>query len=254
MKKLLSGVMLAVFCLTAVLSPAQIPFSQGDVSKVEAAIEKQFNKSSKIYASRSRKAKVILNVQKNQAVTVLETVGSWSKVRVGKKTGWTANRDLSVVKPKSEIDRPSPTALFEKVKLDPRFAEFEGIRLIGYKYEKGEQNFLQVFHLEDKGIIAMRHWFGDAYKPGVRPKEREAMMKYQYESIQMMGELMYGPGTQEAKNYASVASAHMTEVERLVMEDWHNRMRYFKEGTFRANGDSYKYYMAGPGIEIEFSE
>lgn len=254
MKKLLSGVMLAVFCLTAVLSPAQIPFSQGDVSKVEATLEKQFNKSSKIYASRSRKAKVILNVKKNQTVTVLETVGSWSKVRVGKKTGWTANRDLSVVKPKIEIDRPSPTALFEKVKLDPRFAEFEGIRLIGYKYEKGEQNFLQVFHLEDKGILVMRHWFGDAYKPGVRPKEREAMMKYQYESIQMMGELMYGPGTQEAKNYTNVASAHMTEVERLVMEDWHNRMRYFKEGTFRANGDSFKYYMAGPGIEIEFSE
>lgn len=160
MKKIVSGVMLTLLCLTAVLSPAQILFIQSNVSKVEAAIEKQFNKSSKIYASRSRKAKVILNVKKNQTVTVLETVGSWSKVRAGKKTGWTANRDLSVVKPKIEIERPSPTALFEKVKLDPRFTEFEGIRRIGYKYEKGEENLLQVFHLEDKGILAMRHWFG----------------------------------------------------------------------------------------------
>lgn len=254
MKKLLSGVMLAVFCLTAVLSPAQIPFSQGDVSKVEAAIEKQFNKSSKIYASRSRKAKVILNVKKNQTVTVLETVGSWSKVRAGKKTGWTANRDLSVVKPKVEIDRPSSKALFEKVKHDSRFNEFESLGAIGFKYERGKENALRVFYNEKQNLVSLNHWFGDAYKPGVRPKEREAIMKYQYESLQMMGELMYGPGTQEAKNYTMVAAAHMAEVEQLVMEDWHNRMRYFKEGTFRANGDSFKYYMAGPGLTIDFTE
>ena len=254
MKKLLSGVMLAVFCLTAVLSPVQIPFSQGDVSKVEATIEKQFIKSSKIYASRSRKAKVILNVKKNQTVTVLETVGSWSKVRVSKKTGWTANRDLSVVKPKIEIDRPSPKTLFEIVKLDARFTEFEADRHIAYKYAKGEENLLRVFYLEDKGVLAMNHWFGGAYKPGVRPKEREAMMKYQYESIQMMGELMYGPDTQEAQNYTNVASIHMNEVEKLVMEDWHNRMRYFKEGTFRANGDSFGYYMVAPSIEIWYNK
>lgn len=254
MKKLINAVVLTLLCFTAILSPAQIPFSQQGVNVVEAAIEKQFNKSSKIYASRSRKAKVILSVKKNQTVTVLETVGSWSKVRAGKKTGWTANRDLSVVKPKVEIDRPSPTALFEKVKLDSRFTEFEGIRRVGYKYEKGEENFLYVMYIEDKNVLAMRHWFSDAYKPGVRPKEREAMMKYQYESLLMMGELMYGVGTQEAKNYTNVASAHMAEVEQLVMEDWHNRMRYFKEGMFRANGDSFKYYMGGPGIEIDFTE
>lgn len=40
MKKSVSGIMLALLYLTAVLSPAQIPFSQGDVSKVEATIEK----------------------------------------------------------------------------------------------------------------------------------------------------------------------------------------------------------------------
>ena len=250
MKKLLNAVLLALICFTAFFSPAQIPFSQQGVNVVEASVEKQFNKSSNIYASRSRMAKVILNVKRGQIATVLETIGSWSKVRAGKKTGWAANRDLNVAKPKVEVDRPSPKALFEQVKQDSRFTEFEGDRRIAYKYAEGEENLLRVFHLEDKGILAMNHWFGDAYKPGVRPKEREVLMKHQYESLQMMGELMYGVGTQEAKNYTKVASVHMAEVEQLVMEDWHNRMRYFKEGTFRANGDSFGYHMAGPGIEI----
>lgn len=248
MQRILNSVMLTILCFTAVLAPTSIPFTNEHVA--EAATEKQFNKSSKIYASRSQKAKVVMSVKKGQTVTLLETAGSWSKVRIVKKTGWTASRDLSVVKERIAVDRLSKIALYEKVKQDAHFKKNERFGDIMYEYVNKEENFLRVMYIEDKGILAMSHWFHAAYKPGVRPKEREALMKHQYESLQLMGELMYGAGTQEAKNYTKVASEHMADVEQLVMKDWHKRMHVFEEGTFRVNGDTFGYYKVGPGFEV----
>ena len=248
MKRVLTSLILTTLCFTTVLAPTPIHFINEQVA--EAAGEKQFNKSSKIYASRSQKAKVVTTVKKGQVVTVLETVGSWSKVRVGKKSGGTANRDLSVVKPKIDIDRPSTIALYEKVKQNAHFKQYDRFDSEVYESINKKENYLRVAYIEDKGILAMLHRFHAAYDPGVTPKKREALMKYQYESLQLMGELMYGSGTQEAKNYTTVASEHIEEVEELVMRDWHNRMRVFEEGTFRVNGDTFGYYMVGPALEI----
>ena len=82
----------------AVSSPGISEIVGGNVShSVEAASVKEFNKAGKLYASASRRSKVIQNVSKGTDVTVLEVRGSWSKVRIGSRTGWTAGRDLSSI-------------------------------------------------------------------------------------------------------------------------------------------------------------
>lgn len=252
MKKYIISCVVAALCLTAISPHVSIPFN--DTGVVEASVSKQFNKAGKIYVSRSQKAKLIATMKKGQTVTLLETLGSWSKVRYGKKTGWTANRDLSAVKKQIEVDRLAPSVFFEKVKANSLFVEAKKLNPdepISYKYQIGTHDKLQIFLMHDERA-AMYNWFGDAYKPGVTPKMRDAIMVKHYDSLKLTGELMYGVGTQEAAAYAEVAKAHVVKIEKQIQADWHNRMRIFHTGTFQVNGDRFEYYMAGPGFEVLF--
>ena len=43
--------------------------------------------------------KIITTVKKNSSVTVIQTKGSWEKVKVGSKTGWVASKYLTTKKP-----------------------------------------------------------------------------------------------------------------------------------------------------------
>lgn len=82
----------------AVSSPGISDVLEGNVShSVEASSVKEFNKAGKLYASASRNSRVIQNVSKGTDVTVLGVKGSWTKVRIGSRTGWTAGRDLSSI-------------------------------------------------------------------------------------------------------------------------------------------------------------
>lgn len=47
----------------------------------------------------STKYKVVIAVKKNQSVKVTQSKGSWSRVTIGKKTGWVSNKYLSTKKP-----------------------------------------------------------------------------------------------------------------------------------------------------------
>lgn len=98
-----------------------MPF--GESSVVEASVKKQFNKAGKIFMSRSQKAQVVAAVKKGQAVTLIETSGSWGKVRYGKKTGWTAKSNLGDAKKRVAVDRLAPSVFFEKVRVHPLFFE-----------------------------------------------------------------------------------------------------------------------------------
>ncbi|MCT4781641.1 MULTISPECIES: SH3 domain-containing protein [Exiguobacterium] len=252
MKKYLVFCIIVALCLTDVPSHTSLPFHEAGV--VEASGNKQFNKAGKIYASRSQKAKVVATVKKGQTVTLLETVGSWSKVRYGKKTGWTANRDLSAVKQRVKVSRLAPSVFFEKVKSNPLFVEAKKLNRdepISYKYQLGTGDKLHIF-LHDDGRMSISNWFIDAYKPGVTPKMRDVLMEKHYESLNLTGELLYGAGTQEAIDYATVMKEHVVKLEKEIQADWHKRMRIYKQGTFQVNGDTFEYYMLGPSIEVVF--
>jgi L,D-peptidoglycan transpeptidase YkuD (ErfK/YbiS/YcfS/YnhG family) len=47
----------------------------------------------------STKYKVVATVKKNQAVTVIQTSGSWNKITVGSKKGWVSGKYLTTKKP-----------------------------------------------------------------------------------------------------------------------------------------------------------
>lgn len=252
MKKYLITCLVSVLCLTVV--PTQMSTTLHESNVVEASVKKQFNKAGKIYISRSRNSKVVVTMKKGQTVTLLETNGSWGKVRYGKKTGWTANRDLSAVKKRVEVDRLAPSVFFEKVKVHPLFVEAKKLNpddSISYKYQIHTYDKLHVF-LDDQTASTF-NWFGDAYKHGVTKKQRNELMAKQYDSLKLSGELMYGVGTQESIDYAAVAKAHMVQIEKEIQADWHNRMKIDKQGTFEVNGDKFSYYMAGPGLQILFN-
>lgn len=251
MKKILVLCLVTVLCLTFIPPQLDMPF--GESSVVEASVKKQFNKAGKIFMSRSQKAQVVATVKKGQAVTLIETSGSWGKVRYGKKTGWTAKSNLGDAKKRVAVDRLAPSVFFEKVRVHPLF--FEAKKLypddpISYKYQIHTHDKLHVFF--DKQKASMFSWFGDAYKPGVTKSQRDAIMSKHYESLKLSGELMYGVGTQESIDYAEVAKAHMVKIEKVIQADWKNRMKIDKQGTFVVNGDRFNYYMAGPGLEIYY--
>lgn len=63
--------------------------------------------STKVYASSSRNAKVVVTLKKGTSVTYLAQKTSWGKIKTAYGTiGWVANRDLTTTKPETTKDEP----------------------------------------------------------------------------------------------------------------------------------------------------
>lgn len=184
-------------------------------------------------------------------VELVRTSGSWSQVRVGSVVGWVPSSVLSVQK----IERGDADMIMNRLSQDARFEyvpardEFNSAMYVRRFAEFDKIKFLK----NRNGKLIVNHWFGDAYKGTSRNSEmREDLMSKQYVSIKETGDLLYGKGSAESTEYATIVTGHVKEIEKLIASDWHNRMGIRGEGTFEVDGDTYQYIYGGPSISISF--
>lgn len=91
------------------LAVALVAGSMGgpSVDPAVAATAKQTSANLNLRTSTSTSSRVVTTLKKGTKVSVSSTRGSWSKVSVGKKSGWVASRYL--VKPAPSKKKPAPT-------------------------------------------------------------------------------------------------------------------------------------------------
>lgn len=286
--------------------------SSGVVVEDKVIGTKMFMNSSALRASRSRGAKAVLFVKPGHVASLLEVNGSWSKVKVGTKVGWVASRDLvgmnfeyREVKRGSEmrigvrstdavvgkvevgdfveyvrssgsliqvkkgtvvgwvpasvlsaevLERGDADMVLSKLSKDGRFeyVPADGTRSEKYVMQFAETDSARLMK-STKGNLIVSHMIWDAYgKTSSNSEMRETLMAKQYESFGIIGEVLYGKGTAEAKEYERVLTGHMKKLEGMINADWHNRMKIAEEGTFKVNGDTYKYYYSGAFLDVVF--
>ena len=273
---------------------------------------KMFVTNNALRTSRSTKSKAVLFVKPGHVASVLEVNGSWSKVKVGTKVGWVASRDLvgmnfeyrevkrgsdmrigvrstdavvgkvvtgdfveyvrssgSLIQVKKGtvvgwvpasvlsaevLERGDADMVMSKLSKDGRFeyVPAEGTSAAKYVMQFSETDSARLFK-GSKGKLIASHWIWDAYgKTSSNSAMRENLMAKQYESFGIVGEVLYGKGTAEAKEYARVLTGHMKKLEGMINADWHNRMKIAQEGTFKVNGDTYTYYYSGAFLDVVF--
>ena len=273
---------------------------------------KMFVKKTALRTSRSTRSKAVLFVKPGHVASIYEVNGSWSRVKVGSKVGWVASRDLvgmdfeyrevksgadmrigvrstdavvgkvvvgdfveyirssgSLMQVKKGtvvgwvsksvlsaevLERGDADMVMAKLAKDGRFTyePAEGTSAAKYVMKFSETDSARLFK-GSKGKLIASHWIWDAYgKTSSNSEMREELMAKQYASFSVVGEVLYGKGTLQAKEYADVVSGHMKKLEGMINADWHNRMKIAQEGTFKVNGDTYTYYYSGAFLDIVF--
>lgn len=107
---------------SSIHTPSQVSTQQNikQVQNVSQLLSKASSKTryakkaTIIRTSSSRKAKRVATMRKGMKATVLQTKGSWTRVKAGKSTGWVASRDLSTKKTTSSSSKKTSTASAKK--------------------------------------------------------------------------------------------------------------------------------------------